>query len=286
MSYDKKANPFDKVRYSNFGSAEEAVHKLIKDVQKFKVHLPEDFEAQLLMEGHGEAVCFIVNDLTNRELIRRKFTFQIPSILKNRAYRIDDEIDDDPIIQGSTIFDLSAASDLDINRNERALKTSKDVTNYSNKKQLFDMLNNEPQEELPNKGDHLDIPSQDQDDDLKSRNTTKATLSTAPMTIRTDLTSRYQIDKILEDVQESNISPTEWREECKRVENKLMLPISKKGENGSLDDFYERQTQVLSHLQHVDDFTQGQCPILIDQLIETCKKDLKKIKKRELKLNT
>ena len=251
MSYDKKANPFDKVRYSNFGSAEEAVHKLIKDVQKFKVHLPEDFQAELLMEGHGEAVCFIVNDLTNRELIRRKFTFKQPSLQKLEDFhRRDDEIDDDPAIQGSTVFDLSAASDiqnqLDLKHNERALKTSKDVTNYTNKKQLFDILN----KELPNQDNNLQIPSsQDKDDDLKSRNTTKVTLSTAPMTLATDFTSRYQIEKILEDVLESNISPTGWKEECKKVENKLMLPITKKDQTGTLDDFYERQAQVLEHLE-------------------------------------
>lgn len=136
MSGDKKANPFDKVRYSNFGSAEEAVHKLIKDVQKFKVHLPEDFQADLLMEGHGEAVCFIVNDLTNRELIRRKFTFKAPSLNKLNDHDRHDEIDEDPAFHGSTVFDMSAASDIqnqqNFLQNERALKTSKDVTSYKN----------------------------------------------------------------------------------------------------------------------------------------------------------
>ena len=68
-------NPYEKVRYSNFGSKEEAVYKLVKDIQKYKVHLPEDFHEDQLLEGCGNSVCFIVNDLTNRELIRRKFTF-------------------------------------------------------------------------------------------------------------------------------------------------------------------------------------------------------------------
>jgi hypothetical protein len=36
-------NPYEKVRFANFGSKEEAIHKLVKDIQKFKVHLPEDF---------------------------------------------------------------------------------------------------------------------------------------------------------------------------------------------------------------------------------------------------
>lgn len=75
-------NPYEKIRFANFGTREEAIYKLIKDIQKFKVHLPEDFEEKMLLEGCGNAVCFIVNDLTNRELIRRKFTFEEPSIHK------------------------------------------------------------------------------------------------------------------------------------------------------------------------------------------------------------
>jgi len=36
----------------------------------------------------------------------------------------------------------------------------------------------------------------------------------------------------------------------------------------------------------VEEFTTGPTPILVDQLVETTKKELKKIKKKELKLNT
>ena len=82
---DDMKNPFEKIRFANFGSGEEAVYKLVKDIQKFKVHLPEDFQEDQLMEGCGSAVCVIVNDLTNRELIRRKFTFDVPSIHKYSA---------------------------------------------------------------------------------------------------------------------------------------------------------------------------------------------------------
>lgn len=71
-------NPFEKVRYSNFGSREEAVTRLMKDLKKLKVHLPENFDENELIKGFGEPVCFIVNDLTNRELIRRKFSFKMP----------------------------------------------------------------------------------------------------------------------------------------------------------------------------------------------------------------
>ena len=68
-------NPYSKVRYNQFGSKEEAISSLVKDIQRFKVHLPENFSEDKLLDGYGESVCYIVNDLTNRELIRRKFTF-------------------------------------------------------------------------------------------------------------------------------------------------------------------------------------------------------------------
>ena len=68
-------NPYADVRFSHFSSSEEAIELLIKELQRFKVHLPESFHPRMLLPGYGEFVCFIVNDLTNRELIRRKFTF-------------------------------------------------------------------------------------------------------------------------------------------------------------------------------------------------------------------
>ena len=68
------------------------------------------------------------------------------------------------------------------------------------------------------------------------------------------------------------------------MSKQLLMPIQKKED--ALDDFYDRRQQVLSHLNNVSEFTQGQTPILLDTLIETTKKDLKKIKKKEQKLNT
>lgn len=42
---------------------------------------------------------------------------------------------------------------------------------------------------------------------------------------------------------ESGIDPAQWRQECQRVEKKLMIPIqSSSSGNGALDEFYDRQT--------------------------------------------
>lgn len=56
------------------------------------------------------------------------------------------------MIQGSTVFDLNGANDLqnhiNLKRNEQALKTSKDitVTNTLTKKQIFDKINAEAED--------------------------------------------------------------------------------------------------------------------------------------------
>lgn len=60
---------------------------MVKDLQKFKVHLPEDFEPSQLELGCGETVCMIVNDLTNRELIARQYTFKQPRLGGEMTYR-------------------------------------------------------------------------------------------------------------------------------------------------------------------------------------------------------
>ena len=58
-------------------------------------------------------------------------------------------------MQGSTVFDLQAATDLqthlDMKHNEQALKTSKDISvaNTMSKKQIFDIINAEDEELTP-----------------------------------------------------------------------------------------------------------------------------------------
>ncbi len=75
-------------------------------MKKFKIALPDGFNAKMLYDGYGDGVCYIVNDLTNRELIRRNFKFEQFKIkedgLMSQAYL--DDIEEDMIIEGSTVF--------------------------------------------------------------------------------------------------------------------------------------------------------------------------------------
>jgi hypothetical protein len=61
----------------------------------------------MLYDGYGDGVCYIVNDLTNRELIRRNFKFEQFKVkedggLMSQSYM--DDIEEDMIIEGSTVF--------------------------------------------------------------------------------------------------------------------------------------------------------------------------------------
>ena len=95
------------VNYDKFKSKEEAIEKLMVDVKRFRVSLPDNFHPKMLHEGYGEGVCFIINDLTNRELIRRNFKFDQFKILDDPYMDHRDEmnsIEEDMIIEGSTVF--------------------------------------------------------------------------------------------------------------------------------------------------------------------------------------
>jgi len=56
--------------------------------------------------------------------------------------------------------------------------------------------------------------------------------------------------------------------------------------NDEIDAYFVRQLQVKEHLNEVKIFTHGPVPLMLDTLVETAKKDLGKISKKEMKLNT
>ena len=55
--------------------------------------------------------------------------------------------------------------------------------------------------------------------------------------------------------------------------------------NDEIDAYYERQQQVKYHLKEVQNFVYGDAPLMLDRLITMAKKDLKKITKKEEKMN-
>lgn len=137
------------VNYDKFKSKEEAIEKLMVDVKRFRVSLPDNFHPKMLHEGYGEGVCFIINDLTNRELIRRNFKFDQFKILDDPYLDHRDEmnsIEEDMIIEGSTVFSNTLLFDHKGNNNgsnsrmsieyvpsnRGSKKESKDLTTQAN----------------------------------------------------------------------------------------------------------------------------------------------------------
>jgi len=70
--------------FKNFSKPEEAIEKLVSDAKRYGV----DFSApnkwnffdlnKQLVQGHGESVVYLVDELLNRELFRRDFKFGTP----------------------------------------------------------------------------------------------------------------------------------------------------------------------------------------------------------------
>jgi len=52
---------------------EEVAKKLLSDIKKWGVELPNSLNWMHISTGGGDMVCFILNDLLNRELIRMNF---------------------------------------------------------------------------------------------------------------------------------------------------------------------------------------------------------------------
>lgn len=107
---------------------------MLTDVKRFKVALPDNFMPSSLLEGFGEGVCYIVNDLTNKELIRKNFQFE--------RFKLGDEIqeaneghnsiEEDMIIEGSTVFHGNDGLLLPLQPRKNNNVGSKDLTNEAN----------------------------------------------------------------------------------------------------------------------------------------------------------
>ncbi|EGR31851.1 never in mitosis gene A-related kinase, putative [Ichthyophthirius multifiliis] len=63
-------------------SIEECGQQLLQDLRKWGSRLPDQLNISHIRNGYGDTICFILNDILNRELIRVNFKFDQP-IFKN-----------------------------------------------------------------------------------------------------------------------------------------------------------------------------------------------------------
>jgi len=80
-------------------------NQLLADIKKCGIRIPEQLTNAQIKEGHGEGVCYIINDLLNRELIRQDFKFGLPSLYGSENGAEDELIEDEAF--GSDGFDDS-----------------------------------------------------------------------------------------------------------------------------------------------------------------------------------
>ncbi|CAD8202906.1 unnamed protein product [Paramecium pentaurelia] len=72
----KKNKLAQHIKYSN--NLEDTARKLLLDIKAWGIKLPEQLGSPHISSGFGDMVCFILNDLLNRELIRVNFKFELP----------------------------------------------------------------------------------------------------------------------------------------------------------------------------------------------------------------
>lgn len=74
-----KAEKITKKAFRLHKSKESVIEKMVGDIKMFAGRLPEGVKDKSLVNGYGEDVCYVINDLLNRELIKRNFRFKDPN---------------------------------------------------------------------------------------------------------------------------------------------------------------------------------------------------------------
>lgn len=98
----------------SIGDALEVAKQVLTDVRAMGVRMPEAVNAASLKEGYGEGVCFIINDLSTRELIRQNFCFLQPIVSEGGLNVYGQTSPSEEVveeIEGESEFDVLVHSD-------------------------------------------------------------------------------------------------------------------------------------------------------------------------------
>ncbi|CAG9310233.1 unnamed protein product [Blepharisma stoltei] len=75
--------------FDSFADPREVSKQILSDARSFGAKIPESVTFQSISLGYGESVCYLINELLNKELIRRDFKFLAPTINGQEIYKID-----------------------------------------------------------------------------------------------------------------------------------------------------------------------------------------------------
>ncbi|CAG9320770.1 unnamed protein product [Blepharisma stoltei] len=75
--------------FDSFADSNEVAKQILSDVRSFGAKVLENITFQSISQGYGENVCYIINELLNKELIRRDFKFLTPTINGQEIYMLE-----------------------------------------------------------------------------------------------------------------------------------------------------------------------------------------------------
>jgi len=97
--------------FKNFKTTKEAMQKLLSEAKKIGVKITE-YDADKLSKGYGDDICRFLDDILNRELIRRDYKFFNPVIPP------DIESDEESEINSGEVSTFSTANPLPVLKEE------------------------------------------------------------------------------------------------------------------------------------------------------------------------
>ncbi|CAI2386963.1 unnamed protein product [Moneuplotes crassus] len=243
-SSEKKIGKY--ISFKSNKTKQEAVKRLVSDCKKFGIKSSRYFDTAQLLQGYGEAVCYLINDLLNRELIRRDYKFNQPIISNEddgHFSDIEEEKEQDNVIQLDYGMENGHAS----KHNNKIVKKNSEysVENGMITQTNFGLNYNKTSFGVEN---HIEEP--------------------------------YALDEFNESMIECEIDPNEWRKEVNRVEKDLLKFYSKADteETDPLND-------CLKQAQKTKCIITPEFRYSLDTVIDEMTKDLDRITNEEKRLN-
>jgi len=251
-------------------STTDAIRRLLNDIKVFGLKIPEALNQSHLKNGYGESVCFIVNDLLNRELIRKDFKFEKPVIeeIKEEDYV---DIPEEEIDEEAITLPLGVKTE----------------TNSDNEESEFD-TRLPPMNIITSTGN-------------KQNKNSYFTVSTTDGNNSSDNSSDYFQSGAMNFI-ESSVDPADWKNECARVKHLLVMPsILEQSESNSLMssgggnpsnsqlfeefEYRERLGKIIEYIEVVKDFTNGNVIDVLNKAVDIWSHANDSIKMYEKRLN-
>ena len=234
------------VSFKSIKSPEEAVKRLISDWKKFGIKSSRYFEKSQLLQGFGEAVWYLINDLLNRELIRRDYKFQSPIIKDDSDNEESQDFEEEKDAHTFKFdFNMQNGKTPGIGRKTTAKNIEVSVENGMITQTNFGLNYNKNS-----------------------------------LTRKFSIEKSYEQEEFDESMINCNVDPLEWQKEVTRVEEELQQ-FYKNQDIWDEDPFHECLGLAKTAKSHLTKDLRK----TLDNIIDEITNDLNKITKEESRLN-